>query len=293
MLLVVGGDHVPRVRHCRGVAEHFLDGALVLRPARPVAQVLRRQLPALEGVIEARAEALELLLRGDVEKNLNQADAVVGEQPLEVVDLGVGAAPLRFAGEALDALHQDPAIPRAVEHHQLPGVGQAAPEAVQVGMPPLLGTGRSDRPHLEAARIERPPQAADDAALAGGVPALEHYRRPPLVCPVGERDLLQVLLQPAKPGLVLPVPDARGHVQPHQAGRLPLQPVRRPLADSPSRFSCHSGTPHSCAPKPPRPATAVGWAIPLALGLILSTPARHPGAAGERARRQRGEEWRT
>ena len=230
---------MPRVGHRGGTAEHLLDGGLVICPAFPVAKVLRGQLPALQGIAQTRTEALELLLRADVQEDLHQPDAVVGEQPLEVVDFRVGAAPFRFAGEAFDALHQHAAIPGAVEHHELARVGQAAPEAVQVGLPLLLRKRCGDRPHLEAARVERPAQPADDAALAGGVPTLEHHHRAPAVRPVGERDLLQFLLAGVQLRLVLPAPDPRRHVQRGQTRRPPLQPVRRPLADPRFRFPYH------------------------------------------------------
>ena len=48
------------------------------------------------------------------------------------------------------------------------------PEAPQVGLRALLLGGRGDRDDVVVARVERAGDAADGAALAGGVVALEH-----------------------------------------------------------------------------------------------------------------------
>ena len=58
-----------------------------------------------------------------------------------------------------------------------PRARDMAPEAPQIGLGALLLGGRGDRDDLVLARVERAGDAADAAALAGGVVALEHHDR--------------------------------------------------------------------------------------------------------------------
>ena len=92
---------------------------------------------------------------------------------LEVVDLGVGPLPLGLLGEALDPLDQHPAVPAAVEDGHPPGPRQMPPEPPEVVLRPFLVGRSGDRNHLIVARVEGRDDAADGAALAGGVPSLE------------------------------------------------------------------------------------------------------------------------
>ena len=187
----------------RGLLHHVLDRRHVVRPARAVAEVLVGELPALHRIGEPRTEALELFVGGDVEEDLDQPHARVDQHPLELVDLAIGAPPFRLAGEALDALDQHPAVPRAVEGDDLAVLRQAAPEALQIVLGALVLVGRGDRTDPEAARIERPAEAAHDAALAGGVPALEDDDRALRRAEIGLLDELQHALQRSEPPLVV------------------------------------------------------------------------------------------
>src|SRR2546425_10313622 len=108
-------DQVPGSVRLVGAGEHVLDRLLVLAALLAVAPVLVGQLPCLQRIALSSPEALDLLRFGDVEPELDQDHALVGERPLEAVDLVVGAKPLLADGEALDALDQPPAVPGAVE----------------------------------------------------------------------------------------------------------------------------------------------------------------------------------
>ena len=82
--------------------------------------------------------------------------------------------PFDRPGEALDTLDQDAAVPGAVENDDLAVLRQALPKPLEV-VQRLLPLGRSgDRVRLDATRVERPSQAANDAALASHVPTLEN-----------------------------------------------------------------------------------------------------------------------
>src|SRR5437764_976276 len=146
-------------------------------PLLAVAPVLLGDLVLL--VLDARTllEAPQLLLRADVQPELGQAHAVAGQLPLELVDLGIGAAPFMRLGKTLDALDQHAAVPGAVVDRDVAAARNVAPEAPQVMVRALLVGGRRHRNHAEQPRIDRGDDAADRAALAGGVPAFEHRDR--------------------------------------------------------------------------------------------------------------------
>jgi hypothetical protein len=74
---------------------------------------------------------------------------------------------------------------------------------LQVVLRPFALVRGGDRMHLEAAGIERPAEPSDDAALAGGVPALEHQERPFGRAEIGLLDELELGLQRAQPPLVI------------------------------------------------------------------------------------------
>src|SRR3712207_485945 len=95
--------------------EHLLDRLLVGRALLAVAPVLVGQLPALQRVLLAPLEALELLLLGDVQPELHEDHPLGCERALERDDLLVGAPPLLLAGEPLHALDQRAPVPGAVE----------------------------------------------------------------------------------------------------------------------------------------------------------------------------------
>lgn len=57
-------------------------------------------------------------------------------------------------------------------------LGKLLPEPLQVMLALFLRGRRRNRANLEAARIQGPPEAAHDTALAGCIPSLEHDDRP-------------------------------------------------------------------------------------------------------------------
>src|SRR5204863_5919864 len=101
-------------------------------PLLPVAPVLVGELPRLERVVLAAVEALELLLLGDVHPELDEDRALGGLDALEVVDLVIRPLPLLAGREALDALDEHPAVPRAIEDRHAAPPGQRVHEAVEV-----------------------------------------------------------------------------------------------------------------------------------------------------------------
>ena len=143
----------------------------------PIAEILVGQLPALHRIEEPAAEAAYLLLLSDMQEQLDETDARINQQALELVDLAVSASPFLFGREAFDALHQHAAIPGAVKGDDLPFARQPAPEALEIVASTLMLVRSGNRVDLEAARIERPAEAADEASLAGGIPSFEDDER--------------------------------------------------------------------------------------------------------------------
>ncbi len=176
-LLAVGGDDVPRRPGRLGALEHVLDGRAVLVPALAVAPVLVGQLPALERILLALAEATQLLLGRDVHPDLHDDDALEVQRALELDDLGVRALPLLGRRESLDALDEHAAVPAAVEHGHAAVPREVLDEALEIEVALLVGRGRGVLRDAHVAGVERRDEPLDGAALAGGVPALEDHEQ--------------------------------------------------------------------------------------------------------------------
>ena len=106
---------------------------------------------------------------------LEQADAVAHQQRLEVGRVAQERARLLRRAEAHDALDAGAVVPGAVEQHDVAGGRQMADVALEVPLA-ALGLGRlRQRDGARVARVEALEEAADAAALAGGVAALEQH----------------------------------------------------------------------------------------------------------------------
>jgi hypothetical protein len=122
-----------------------------------------------------RLEPLELLFQRQVQPELDDDHALVGQRPLEVDDLPVGAPPLLLGGEPLHPLDQDPAVPGPVEHRHAAPAGQHRPEPPQEVVAFLVEGGRAELGDPDVPRVNRRDQPLDRAPLAGRVPALEDH----------------------------------------------------------------------------------------------------------------------
>src|SRR5205823_14096306 len=124
------------------------------------------ELPALEGLALAPPEPAELLLRRDVQPELDEDHALERLRPLELDDLLVRAALLVHAREPLHALDEHPAVPGAVEHGHPAPAGKGGDEAGQVVMAPVVVVGGAEGGHAHMSLVEVGHQALDRAALA-------------------------------------------------------------------------------------------------------------------------------
>src|SRR5690606_41661726 len=104
-------------------AEHLAVRGLVGVPLLPGVQIADVELPVLARVVEPGAEALRLLLFRDVDEELDDRRALVGEETLELDDVVIAPPPTRLGDEALDAYHEDVLVVAPVEYHDLPVAG--------------------------------------------------------------------------------------------------------------------------------------------------------------------------
>src|SRR6185503_2613521 len=96
---------------------------------------------------------------------------------LEGVDLAVGALPLGRRRKSLHALHQDAAVPTAIEDRDQTLPRQVTPEAPEIVLRALFVGRGGDRHDPGHAGVERRRDAPDGAAFSRGVPTLEDENR--------------------------------------------------------------------------------------------------------------------
>ena len=120
-------------------------------------------------------EAHQLHLAADGEEELEQVDAVAHEQRLELGRVAQEDAYLLLGAKAHHALDAGAVVPGAVEQHDVAAGRQVGDVALEVPLA-ALGLGRlGERDGAGVARVEARQEAADAAALAGGVASLEQH----------------------------------------------------------------------------------------------------------------------
>ena len=212
--------------------EHVADRHFVGLALAPVAPVFRVHLVPLVRRRFAFPETAQLLLVGNVQPVLHHDPTVLGELPLEIVDLPECPPPVVLAAKALDPFHQNAAIPGAVEDRHAAVRRDLPPKPPEVVGLFLLGRGLGDRNHRVVARVDGARQPANRPAFAGGVPTLEdeHDR------PAGRQGRAERLVQAAQP--LLPqrvillfrkILVERERLQPFQTGRPQRTHRARPL----------------------------------------------------------------
>ena len=90
---------------------------------------------------EALAEAAKLLLRGDVQEHLDQANAIIDEYLLKGIDLIIRPPPFVRARQSFDAFDEDSPVPSSVKDRDIARRRQSLPKAPKKVAPLLLGAG--------------------------------------------------------------------------------------------------------------------------------------------------------
>src|SRR3989338_8922485 len=197
-VLVVGFHQRPRRDLGAGAIHHVAHGMLVFVPFLAVAPVLFGDLEALETDFFAFLEAFKLLFFTDGKPEFDHHDLVPHQLRLEVVDLAVGAHPVGFRAESLNAFDQYTAIPGTVEYRYPAATRNVPPETPQVGLCPFFLGGGGNLDNVVIARIQRAGDAADRAAFSGSIIAFEHRNYGDvleLVAARQQRELALVFLQ--------------------------------------------------------------------------------------------------
>jgi hypothetical protein len=229
-----------------GPVQHLLHGRLVLPPLLAVPPVFCGQLPGFQRIVLPRLEPFELLPRRQVHPELDHDHALVGQRPLEVDDLPIGAPPLLLGGEPLDPLDQDAAVPGPVKHRHAAPAGQHRPEPPQEMVAFLVVGGRAELGDPDVPRVKRLDEPFDRASLAGGVPPLEDHaeRRPELwfvpdLAAQHQPQVQQPILSRGQPGRLLLRAELQAEIQPgeraalaNHAPRLPHPPPAYPSSSS-------------------------------------------------------------
>jgi len=140
-LLVVARHERPRRVLGAAAGHHVVHREAVVVPFLPVPPVLVGDLVPLVGDGFPLLEAPQLLLGADVDPELAQDDAALGELLLEFVGLEVGPAPVLLGVESFDALDERVAVPGAEEDPDAAPAGHRPPEAV-IGRPLALLVAR-------------------------------------------------------------------------------------------------------------------------------------------------------
>ena len=121
-------DRPRRVRRARAL-EHVVDAASYSARFSRLRQSSSVSFHAFSGSSRRASKRSSCSRVGDVQPELDQHEVLLVEHLLEGVDLVVGALPRALGGEALDALDQHAAVPRAVEHGHPAPARQQRPEA--------------------------------------------------------------------------------------------------------------------------------------------------------------------
>ena len=125
--------------------------------------------------LRALFEAFKLLGLADGQPEFRDDGTTLDELFFEFVNLVIGALPVRIKAEVFDPLHQHPAVPRAIKNDRVAERRYLPPEPPQIRLRAFFVAGGCNWHDVIKARIHRPRDASNGAALAGGVHAFEHH----------------------------------------------------------------------------------------------------------------------
>ncbi len=137
----------------RGVAQHVIDGGLIERPFLAVSPIFVGEFPLLFGRSLSGAEAFQLFVLTDLNPEFDEERAAVLEIGFKFVDFPIGAFPVRLAAEALNPLHEDAAIPGAIEDCNVAALREPLIEAPEEVAALFFGCGTRNRQHSIAAGV--------------------------------------------------------------------------------------------------------------------------------------------
>ncbi|KAG1647661.1 Ribonuclease VapC9 [Nymphon striatum] len=119
--LAIGRNHVPRRLFGAGLSKHLGERCLVVVPELAFFEIAGRELPVLLRLVQARLQAFFLLVLGNVQVELGDRRAFVGQQLLELADVAVAAAPLILGDIAVHPHDEHVFVVAAVEDDHFAG----------------------------------------------------------------------------------------------------------------------------------------------------------------------------
>ena len=152
-------------------------------------QVAQAELPVFGRVVNPLLQPLALLVKADVQQELEHHRAGLAEHALEVIDVGKALRRLRRRDPAIDGRHQHVFVMAAVENHHFARAGHLLVNAPEVVMRTLILGGRFPADGARPQRAEALEHAAYGAVLARGVGALQDHQQ--LVALVRVKQVLQ------------------------------------------------------------------------------------------------------
>ena len=185
-----------------GQLQHLLGGRQVVRVFLVAGPIGVADPPGLQRIGLDGAKTRLLLLLRDVQEELEDHCAVIGQHALELDDVAVRVAPRLLGNRALHPVVQNADVPTAVEDHHLAAVRRLQPEAPQPGTLLLVGARSGDGIELEPARIQALRKGRDRRALSGGVPAFEDDDGRYALVPAGLFEIVQAVLDRRQKPLV-------------------------------------------------------------------------------------------
>src|SRR5262245_2287053 len=182
--LVVGGDHVPRSPGRARIGEHVRERGLVGVPVPALLDVGGAELPVALRIVDPGEQPVALLVAADVQEDLDDPVALLGQVVLPVVDLAVAPFPdaavlelrrdlLAIEDLGMDADDQHLLVVGAVEDPDVTALRQPLLVAPEVIVVEILARGNLEAVDLDALRVDAAHHVLDRAVLAGGVHCLE------------------------------------------------------------------------------------------------------------------------
>jgi hypothetical protein len=171
--LVVGSNDVPRGDARVGLLQHDVPRPGVVVPALTRREVHRTQFPLTHGIVDTRFEPALLLVIAHFEPELDQDDAAIDDELLDLrTDLEKPLVLLRRA-ESHHVLDTGAVVPAAIENHHLAGRREVLHVALHVHLRFFAIGRRRKRDDAEDPGAHTLGDRLDRAALAGAIASLE------------------------------------------------------------------------------------------------------------------------
>ena len=173
--------HVPRCCVGVGFGQQFGVGVLVIGPELAFFKVLRIEFPVLLRVVQPRLQARLLFVLRDMQEELDDDGAGLGQHPLEVADMRKPPLALLPVYPAMHPRYQHIFVLAAVEDDDLALPRHRHVDAPQEVMFFFHGGGRLEGDGAQPQRVGGVEHAAYGAVLARAVQALQDDQQLALV----------------------------------------------------------------------------------------------------------------